>query len=96
LAWWYWPAQPLSGRAWLAVTALGVVCTGIAYIIYFRLIARAGPARALAVTFAVPVFAVLYGVVLLGEVVTPWMAGCGLVIVLGTALSTGLIKPKSN
>jgi drug/metabolite transporter (DMT)-like permease len=42
------------------------------------------------------VFAVLYGVVLLGEVVTPWMAGCGLVIVLGTALSTGLIKPKSS
>jgi drug/metabolite transporter (DMT)-like permease len=78
----------------MALAALGVVCTGIAYVIYFRLIARAGPARALSVTFGVPVFAVLYGVVLLGEVVTPWMVGCALVIILGTALSSGLLKPK--
>jgi drug/metabolite transporter (DMT)-like permease len=74
--------------------ALGVVCTGIAYVLYFRLIARAGPARALSVTFAVPVFAVLYGVILLGEIVTPWMVVCGLVIVLGTALSAGLLQLK--
>ena len=92
LAWWYWPTQTVSTKAWLAVLALGVVCTGIAYVLYFRLIARAGPARALSVTFAVPVFAVLYGVVLLGEVVTPWMLVCGLVIVLGTALSAGLLQ----
>ena len=92
LAWWYWPTQAVSNTAWLAVLALGVVCTGIAYVLYFRLIARAGPARALSVTFAVPVFAVLYGVVLLGEVVTPWMVVCGLVIVLGTALSAGLLQ----
>jgi drug/metabolite transporter (DMT)-like permease len=38
------------------------------------------------------VFAVLYGVVLLGEVITTWMVGCGLVIVLGTSLSTGLVR----
>jgi drug/metabolite transporter (DMT)-like permease len=94
LTWWYWPTQTISTKAWLAVLALGVVCTGIAYVLYFRLIARAGPARALSVTFAVPVFAVLYGVVLLGEVVTPWMLVCGLVIVLGTALSAGLLRPR--
>ena len=73
------------------VIALGVVCTSLAYILYFRLIERAGPAKALTVTFAIPVFAVLYGVVLLGEVVTPWMLGCGLVIIAGTTLSTGLV-----
>jgi len=56
------------------------------------LIERAGPARALTVTFAVPVFAVLYGVVLLGEVVTPWMIGCGFIILLGTSLSAGLLR----
>lgn len=89
---WFWPLQPVSPKAWLAVVTLGVLCTGVAYILYFRLIERAGPARALSVTFAIPVFAVLYGVVLLGEVVTPWMAGCALVIVAGTALSTGLIS----
>ncbi len=87
----YWPDHAVSWQAWAAVIALGVLCTGVAYILYFRLIERAGPARALTVTFAIPVFAVLYGVALLGEVVTPWMVGCGLVIVVGTTLSTGLV-----
>jgi drug/metabolite transporter (DMT)-like permease len=72
--------------------ALGVVCTGVAYVLYFRLIEHAGPSRALSVTFAIPVFAVLYGVLLLGESVTPWMVVCGMVILLGTSLSAGLIR----
>lgn len=59
--------------------------------LYFRLIANAGPSRALAVTFLAPVFAVFYGAVFLGEAVTPWMLGCGVVIACGTALSTGLV-----
>ena len=86
----FWPAQPVPLEAWGAVLALGVVCTGLAYILFFRLIERAGPAKALSVTFAIPVFAIVYGVVLLGEAVTPWMLVCGLVIVLGTTLSTGM------
>jgi len=90
LTWWFWPAQTPSSSAWLAAIALGVQCTGAAYILYFRLIANAGPSRALSVTFAIPVFAVIYGVVLLGETVSAWMLGCALVIVLGTSLSTGL------
>lgn len=89
---WFWPAQMPSVQAWLAVGVAGVLCTGIAYILYFRLIEQAGPAKALAVTFAVPVFAVIYGALFLGEEVTPWMVICGAVIVLGTALSTGLLK----
>ncbi len=92
LAWWFWPDHAVSLDAWLAVVALGVLCTGVAYILYFRLIERAGPARALSVTFAIPVFALIYGVLLLGEVVTPWMLLCGLVIVAGTSLSTGLVR----
>ena len=87
----YWPDHAVSWKAWGAVIALGVVCTSLAYILFFRLIERAGPAKALTVTFAIPVFAVLYGVLLLGEVVTPWMLGCGLVIIAGTTLSTGLV-----
>ena len=89
---WVWPAQMPATKAWLAILVLGVVCTGMAYVLYFRLIERAGPARTLAVTFLIPVFAVLYGVVLLGEVVTQWMLICGVVIICGTALSTGLLK----
>lgn len=89
---WFWPAQTPSLQAWLSLVAVGVVCTGIAYVLYFRLIEQAGPARALAVTFVVPVFAVFYGVLFLGESVTGWMLLCGFIIVCGTALSTGLLK----
>lgn len=88
---WFWPERMPGLRAWAAVAAIAVLCTGIAYILYFRLIAHAGPSRALAVTFLAPVFAVVYGVALLGETVTPWMMGCGAIIVVGTLLSTGLI-----
>src|SRR3989344_233620 len=89
---WFWPAQMPGLRAWGAIIAIAVLCTGIAYILYFRLIASAGPSRALAVTFITPVFAVLYGTVFLGERITPWMVGCAVVIVCGTLLSTGLIR----
>ena len=86
-----WPEQMPGLRAWAAVGAIAVLCTGIAYILYFRLIVRVGPSRALAVTFLAPVFAVFYGVVFLSETVTLWMLGCALVIILGTLLSTGLL-----
>lgn len=91
---WLWPAQMPGMRAWAAIAAIAVLCTGIAYILYFRLIENAGPSRALAVTFIAPVFAVFYGVLFLGERVTPWMVGCALVIVCGTLLSTGLIRTR--
>lgn len=89
---WLWPERMPGSSAWLALLVVGVVCTGLAYILFFRLIENAGPARALSVTFVVPVFAVLYGVLFLGETVTPWMLGCAAVIVCGTALSTGLLR----
>jgi len=90
---WLWPARMPGVSSWLALLAVGVVCTGIAYIVFFRLIANAGSQRALSVTFVVPVFAVLYGVLFLGESVTPWMLGFAGVIVGGTALATGLLQP---
>lgn len=89
---WMWPARMPGWQAWLSLVVVGVLCTGVAYILYFRLIEQAGPARALAVTFVVPVFAVFYGVLFLSEQITSWMVLCGLVIVCGTALSTGLLR----
>lgn len=89
---WLWPAQMPGAKAWLALLVVGVLCSGLAYILFFRLIENAGPPRALSVTFLVPVFAIFYGAVVLGEVVTPWMLLCAVVIVCGTALSTGLLK----
>jgi drug/metabolite transporter (DMT)-like permease len=89
---WLWPAHNPSAAAWWSLVAVGVLCTGVAYVLYFRLIEAAGPARAVTVTFVVPVFAVFYGALFLGEHVTGWMLLCGAVIVCGTALSTGLLK----
>lgn len=91
-AWWAWPTTPPSATAWGAAAALAVACTGLAYVLYFRLIASAGAARAISVTFLVPGFAMLWGWLLLGERPTPTMLlACG-VILLGTALSTGVLK----
>ena len=93
VAWWFWPPTPASSTAWLWAALLGVFCTGAAYLLYFRLIAHVGPARAISVTFLIPIFAVLWGYLFLGETITPVMAGACLVIVAGTALATGLVAP---
>ncbi|MEB2488114.1 DMT family transporter [Burkholderia multivorans] len=90
----YWPSTPISTTAWVSVIALGVACTGIAYIIYFHLIATAGPARAVSVTFLVPIFGLLWGTLFLDESISPMMiAGCG-VVILGTMLASGVLKPS--
>jgi len=86
------PAEMPGAHAWGALAIVGVLCTGIAYILYFRLIEKAGPAKALTVTFLVPVFAIGYGVLLLHEHLTLWMLLCGAVILLGTGLSSGLLR----
>jgi drug/metabolite transporter (DMT)-like permease len=86
------PLATASGSQIGAGLAVALLCTSLAYILFFRIIAQAGPSKALTVTFLVPVFALLYGRIFLNEAITPWMVGCGLVIMAGTALSTGLLK----
>jgi drug/metabolite transporter (DMT)-like permease len=70
---------------------VGVFCTGLAYVLYFRIIQSLGPARAITVPYVIPVFALFYGIVFLGETLTLRMVGCGVVIALGTAMGTGLL-----
>ncbi|HQZ79796.1 MAG TPA: DMT family transporter [Steroidobacteraceae bacterium] len=85
-----WPQAPISLQGWLAAGALGVFCTGVAYLIYFRLMRSVGAGRAVAVAFLFPVFGILWGAVVLHEPVTSsLLAGCAVVLV-GTALSVGL------
>jgi drug/metabolite transporter (DMT)-like permease len=89
-----WPAVAPSPHAWVATGLLAVFCTGVAYILYFRLIANAGPTNAVAVTYLVPLFAVLWGGMFLGERLTlPIVVGC-IVIFAGTALATGVVAPR--
>lgn len=92
LALWLWPPVLPGAPAWGAAVALSLLCTGAAYILYFRLIAHAGAANAMSVTFLIPAFAAAWGWLLLGEAPTVAMlTGCA-VILLGTALATGLVK----
>jgi drug/metabolite transporter (DMT)-like permease len=66
--------------------ALALLCSGVAYLIYYWLMADLGPTKALTVTFLIPPFGILWGAIFLDEGVTLAMAaGCGLVI-LGTLL----------
>jgi drug/metabolite transporter (DMT)-like permease len=84
------PGEPTLGVMG-AVLALGVLCSGIAYLLYFRLIAEVGTTSALTVTFLNPVFGILWGALFLGEVVG-WYTVVGSAIVLvGTALVTGFV-----
>ena len=81
------PEQMPSLSVLAAVIALAVVSTAFAYILYFRLIHNIGSTRALTVTYLIPLFAMLWGAIVLNEVVTPsMMLGCGLVL-LGTAIA---------
>ncbi|CAN7346754.1 DMT family transporter [Caballeronia sp. dw_19] len=88
----WWPATPISTQSWGAVIALGVACTGIAYMLFFRLIAATGPARTISVTFVIPIFGILWGALFLSEHVSPGMIKACATILVGTALATGVIK----
>jgi drug/metabolite transporter (DMT)-like permease len=92
---WLWPQASPSSDAWTMAVLLGVLCTAIAFLLYFRLIANVGPTKAITVTFLVPVFAVLFGALFIDEELTVSMITGGAVIMLGTALSTGLLTRRS-
>ncbi|REE88764.1 DMT family transporter [Cupriavidus plantarum] len=63
---------PLAGPGvWAAMLALGMFCTAIAYVMYFRLIADIGPVRSLTVTFLIPPFGIVWGWIFLGETLSP-------------------------
>lgn len=84
-----WPTGAVSLHAWTAVLALGIACTGIAYVLYFELLASAGPARAMTVTFVIPIFGILWGALFLAESVSLRMIEACVVVLVGTALATG-------
>ena len=90
----FWPRHAIAISTWSCVAALGVICTGFAYILYFRLIERAGATYAASVTFLIPLFGLLWGALFLGEKITPTMlAGCAIVL-LGTALASGKLAKR--
>lgn len=87
LAIYTWPRHPIPATSWLCAVLLGVLCTGTAYVLYYRLIYRIGAPRAATVTYLVPLFGVIWAWLLLGEPLTLSMAASGALILGGVALS---------
>jgi drug/metabolite transporter (DMT)-like permease len=87
-----WPSNSPPMQSWSAALALALICTGVAYVLYFRLLARLGPAQAMSVTYLIPMFAMLWGAVFLDERLTTEVVSAGVIILLGTALTTGMLK----
>ncbi|GAA4022075.1 DMT family transporter [Actimicrobium antarcticum] len=86
------PLSPMRGtptlQILLLVVVLAVLCSAVAYFLYFRLLADIGPTRSMTVTFLIPLFALVWGAVFLGEVIDlTTLCGCGLVV-LATWLVT--------
>jgi drug/metabolite transporter (DMT)-like permease len=81
---------------WMALLGLAVVSTTVAFIYYYRLIADIGPVKASTVTLLVPVFGMIWGVIFLGEPLTPGrVAGCA-IILSGCALILGLFRAPTR
>ncbi|MGL6112816.1 MAG: DMT family transporter [Rubrivivax sp.] len=91
LAWATWPSTPPTPRAWAEMAFLGVASSGLGMWMYFRLLRRIGAVRAMSVTFLSPLVAMVSGALYLGEALTLQMVGGCAVVLLGTALSLGLI-----
>jgi drug/metabolite transporter (DMT)-like permease len=87
LAIWTWPQQPVPARSWIAAVLLGILCTGIAFVLYYRLINRIGGPRAAMVTYLIPLFAVLWAWLVLAEPLTATMEVSAALILGGVALS---------
>jgi drug/metabolite transporter (DMT)-like permease len=81
-----WPAHPLPASSWISAVALGLLCTGTAYLFYYRILGRIGAAGTSTVTYLIPLFGVLWAWALLGEKLTLTMALAGVLILGGVAL----------
>ncbi|WP_448212168.1 DMT family transporter [Colwellia sp. MEBiC06753] len=84
------PEQFPSTKAIYAVLTLGVLCTGIAYILFFKLITEVGPTKAISVTYLIPVFGLFWGYLFLDEVVNTTIIAGSFLIMMGIGLTTGL------
>jgi len=86
----------ISNTSWLYAVILGLVCTALAYLIFFKLIHNIGPSRAVSVTFLIPIFAFIWGYLVLDEVVTVRMWGATAVILVGMTLVLRILKFDRN
>lgn len=93
IAWVQRPTTPVPSSAWWSIVVLGVLCTAIAFLIFFALVAEVGPSRMTVITFLNPAVAVFLGIVVLSEPIT-WGLVLGFpLVILGSYLAT---RPDRN
>lgn len=83
-----WPTDPVPASAWLSLVVLGVVCTALAFVMLFMLIAEIGASRAQVITYINPAVAVVLGVLVLSEPVTLGIAIGFPLVLIGSWLGT--------
>ncbi len=92
-AWIQRPTEPVPAAAWWSIAALGILCTAIAFLFFFALVAEVGPSRMTVITFLNPAVAITLGVLLLAEPIT-WGLVLGFpLVLLGSYLAT---RPDRN
>jgi drug/metabolite transporter (DMT)-like permease len=91
-----WPAHPIPMVSWASAAMLGMLCTGAAFVLYYRLIARVGASRASTVTYLIPVFGVAWAWLLLGEPLTPTMAASTLLILGSVAFGQRAVARSAS
>lgn len=89
---WLWPTEPIGGLAWANGLALAAFSTTGAFLLYFGLIASSGATATSTVTFLVPVSALLWGYLLLGERLGLQILVGMAITLVGTAIATGLLR----
>lgn len=89
---WLRPATMPPASAWWSVVGLALLATALGYVLYFRLLERVGPTGAMAVTYLIPMFGMVWGALFLREAVTATMLmGCGFILG-GVAVTTGIFR----
>ncbi len=94
-AWISRPDEPPPDEAWAAVVALALICTALAFVIFFALIADIGPARATLITFVNPAVAVIVGAIVLDEQITAATIAGFVLVLAGCWLSTRQPTPDA-
>ena len=85
-----------QGSVWFSVLALGVVCTGFGYILFYRLIARIGSQQAIMTTYLIPIFSILWANLFLAESITLFMIFGGMLVLMGVGMTTGRFPGIAN
>jgi len=91
-----WPATVPSAQVLASLAALGVICTALAFVLFFKLIAEVGPARAVVITYVNPAVAVALGVAVLGEPLTAAIVAAFALILAGSVLATRASRPRAK